>query len=565
MHASVINGDFEEFISFEMEGYIMKKVAGKLLFVFLFVCFTLGFTVSVNAAEKGYSIGTGNTRVYSNTMLTNGYGWIYASDEVTINQITSGYLKVTYPVSRGTKTGYIKPNTMLIKTSGWGTYTSRAKITTYKRPFGVSYGYISRGDQVRVIGTNGSYIQVKYPVSGGYKYAFIRNSDYNSYIAPVKKPSISYSAHSAEIGWQSYVSEGKTAGTTGQGRRMEGLKIKTTGTGIQYRAHVQNIGWQNWVSNNSLAGTTGKSLQMEAIQIKLTGTDASNFDIYYRVHSADKGWLGWAANGESAGTQGGSLRMEAIQITMVAKGASFNRGGTAFYDLTSSANNQNSGTSANTGGTVSDKRVKVVNYMKAMAQIKWTPKTTFTHWSGGRNWTAGIYYYGIPYSQSCRNTTYEQFIAQLNGSTYVGPAKQSTYMGSDCSSAVSIAWKQADSGFTIRNTSSLQPGNSKITQVGNYTYYSSYSNKTKSICASNGKTKMFEAYRNLLPGDAVVERNGSGHVMLIASVNKSGNSVMVIEQTTYDAALKSTWRVNKAYSFDTLYNSGYIPIRLSTM
>ena len=314
-----------------------------MMLMFLFTALAFTFSVSASAAEKSYSIGTGNTRVYSNTALTNGCGWIYSSDEVTINQISSRYLKVTYPVARGTKTGYVDLKAFLTKTSGWTDSAARAKITTYRRPGGASYGYIANGDRVSVLGTNGNYVQLKYPVSGGYKYAFVKVSDYNSYIAPVKKPTITYSAHTEGIGWMPQVSEGKTAGTTGQSRRLEALRVKTTGTGIQVRAHVQNVGWQNWVSNNSVAGTTGRSLQMEAVQIRLTGTDASKFDIYYRAHVAGKSWLGWAMNGESAGTQGGSLRMEAIEIKVVAKGSPFSRGGAAFYNLTNQRSSNNTG------------------------------------------------------------------------------------------------------------------------------------------------------------------------------------------------------------------------------
>ena len=38
---------------------------------------------------------------------------------------------------------------------------------------------------------------------------------------------------------------------------------------FNYRAHVQNIGWQPWVSNGRLAGTEGEGLRMEAIQIRI--------------------------------------------------------------------------------------------------------------------------------------------------------------------------------------------------------------------------------------------------------------------------------------------------------
>ena len=140
-------------------------------------------------------------------------------------------------------------------------------------------------------------------------------------------PSVNYSTHVQDIGWQGYVKDGSTAGTTGQSKRLEAIRIKLSnntsynGT-IQYQTHIQDIGWQGWKANGQMAGTSGQSKRLEAIRIKLTGEMAKQYDIYYRVHSQEFGWLGWAKNGESAGTEGYSYRLEAIQIQLVKKGGS---------------------------------------------------------------------------------------------------------------------------------------------------------------------------------------------------------------------------------------------------
>lgn len=36
---------------------------------------------------------------------------------------------------------------------------------------------------------------------------------------------------------------------------LDGLDI-----GVQYRTHVQNVGWQPWVTNGKTAGTVGQGL-----------------------------------------------------------------------------------------------------------------------------------------------------------------------------------------------------------------------------------------------------------------------------------------------------------------
>lgn len=163
----------------------MKKVLKNSLTMILVIAMLCGLCPvkpSFAAANrKCYTISSGNTTVYSNTGLTKKYGLIYSSDEIIVIEVTSKYTKVSYKTSRGTKTGYIKTSVILLATSG-KTYKASAKITTCTRPGGSSYGYISKGDQVMVLGTSGNYTQVKYPVSGGYKYAFVTKANADKYI-----------------------------------------------------------------------------------------------------------------------------------------------------------------------------------------------------------------------------------------------------------------------------------------------------------------------------------------------------------------------------------------------
>lgn len=153
----------------------------------------------------------------------------------------------------------------------------------------------------------------------------------------IVKPKLTYQAHCAYAGWKSLVSDGKTAGTIGEKRQMEGLKINLADadgkSGIEYRAHVSYVGWQGWKNSGELAGTIGESRKLEAVEIKLKGNLAKDFDIYYRMHVAEIGWMGWAKNGETAGTTGGSRQAEAIEIRIVGKGAVIDRGGAAYQKL----------------------------------------------------------------------------------------------------------------------------------------------------------------------------------------------------------------------------------------
>lgn len=133
------------------------------------------------------------------------------------------------------------------------------------------------------------------------------------------------------------VTDGGLLGTTGEGKRIEGLMVQLTGSqataqnySIRYNVHIENEGWQadtddllSWKKDGDDAGSQGKSQRLEAIQLQLTdatGQPATDYAVEYRVHIQDYGWSqGWKKDGAIAGTAGESKRLEAIQIRIVPK------------------------------------------------------------------------------------------------------------------------------------------------------------------------------------------------------------------------------------------------------
>lgn len=169
-------------------GIFVKK---RILSLFLAVVTVISlFTVPASAWSaantKCYTISSGNTTAYTSTSLTTKVGTIYGSDELSIlgvyNTNNGVVFKVRYPISNGTKNGYISSSKVLVSTNAKTRYATK-KITTYRRnSTSNTYGSISANDEVLVLGTKGSFTQVRYPVSGGYKFAWITNSDANSYL-----------------------------------------------------------------------------------------------------------------------------------------------------------------------------------------------------------------------------------------------------------------------------------------------------------------------------------------------------------------------------------------------
>lgn len=135
---------------------------------------------------------------------------------------------------------------------------------------------------------------------------------------------VTYQTHVQTYGWQAETSNGAANGTTGEAKRLEGIKIRLenhsfVSGSMEYRTHVQTYGWQDWVKEGEVSGTTGEAKRLEAIEIRLTGEMAEKYDIYYRVHCQTFGWTGWGKNGRPAGSEGYAKRLEAIEIRLVEK------------------------------------------------------------------------------------------------------------------------------------------------------------------------------------------------------------------------------------------------------
>jgi len=159
---------------------------------------------------------------------------------------------------------------------------------------------------------------------GMFAYNYIESLPYSITVQKIENPlTVSYRTHVQSFGWQGFVSDGVMSGTSGLGKRLEGIEIKVDSgkdLGIRYKTHVQSYGWQSWKYDGAMSGTSGEAKRLEAICIELTGDDKDKYDVYYRVHAQSYGWLGWAKNGQPAGTAGQGKRLEGIEIKVLPKG-----------------------------------------------------------------------------------------------------------------------------------------------------------------------------------------------------------------------------------------------------
>lgn len=131
---------------------------------------------------------------------------------------------------------------------------------------------------------------------------------------------VQYRAHVQNVGWQPYVSDGATAGTTGRSLQLEALNAQLDsavlpGAHLCYTGYLGN-GTTSSACDNGQAGTTGQRLPMQGVELTLVG--APGWDVCYLPHVSNVGWEGWACDGTYAGGAGNSAwqHLEALQIVL---------------------------------------------------------------------------------------------------------------------------------------------------------------------------------------------------------------------------------------------------------
>lgn len=127
------------------------------------------------------------------------------------------------------------------------------------------------------------------------------------------------------------VSDGSVAGTTGEAKQMEAVKVRISNGNcegsIEYRTHVQNKGWLDWAKNGEVEGTDGYGYQMEALEIRLvnkemgapgkTDMPMKQRMIEYQTHVEESGDGDWIYDGNLSGSVGKAKRLEGIRINIL--------------------------------------------------------------------------------------------------------------------------------------------------------------------------------------------------------------------------------------------------------
>ena len=223
-------------------------------------------------------------------------------------------------------------------------------------------------------------------------------------------------------------------------------------------------------------------------------------------------------------------------------------------------------------------RQKVVDYMKSMAALQWTPEEDFVVYNSGKNgctrmlsvFQAGKTYFGPPYINA-NMTTKEAFNEKRKGAyiPFTGTREQLdsikspadleaiggeilesaiqnafTFPGNDCIGSVLLAWNNV-----INNRAQVQKlqwcfttiptHNYGVIPVGEYDYSDCCENESKEMCLKNGEQVMAKAYTHLQPGDAVSHVSAKGsHIRMVVGYphveytkDENGNEIIDLENS----------------------------------
>lgn len=189
---------------------MMKKIVSLMLCISILLCNFAGVAsaaTSMTNLIKGYAYSDAHFAVYKNTSTSSGkVGTCYGDeDQITIHELRdNGWAKISYPTSKGSKTGFCQSKYLLINTSFSGAKAQAdSKITTYTKPnCGTSYGYVDVGDKCYVVGNDGANTQLIYPVyNGGYKVSWVKGvyTSSNGRLVKQSAPAINTSNQGARL------------------------------------------------------------------------------------------------------------------------------------------------------------------------------------------------------------------------------------------------------------------------------------------------------------------------------------------------------------------------------
>lgn len=216
-------------------------------------------TYTYNSSGKVYAYTASNLKT-----KTGGY-IACSTDECKIIEISGNAVKVTYPVSNGTKTAWFSREAFtyrdLANDAAVSSFTAQAKATTYKwKGKSNTFGSIAINDKCYLLrgNENSEWVQIIYPVSKGHKMGWVKGSDY------------------AAISGKETTSQKSSTSNQTMTNALYKLDISTSKISCGFDGYVNTSGRHEGIDFNYKNGASIYSLTDGVITRVATGKNGSN-------------------------------------------------------------------------------------------------------------------------------------------------------------------------------------------------------------------------------------------------------------------------------------------------
>lgn len=227
-----------------------------------------------------------------------------------------------------------------------------------------------------------------------------------------------------------------------------------------------------------------------------------------------------------------------------------------------------------------DLRQMVVDYMYAMANIRWTATVRLDYSSNASSslvYEIGKTYLGMVYNNNQNGLEAFQDILDGNN-TYIGTdTGWNTSPGNSCATSIRHAWQQVSPTADFDYSADMMPyySESGVIGIGNIDWSTYDGSNTNSIVQAHDAQTIFQAYAEMLPGDALVRYlDNGGHALMATkaptvvynadgTIDANSSYVYLTDQNNRlhnRREYPSSWEVDRAVSFASALADGYLPV-----
>ncbi|MBE6974519.1 MAG: hypothetical protein E7436_03410 [Ruminococcaceae bacterium] len=231
-----------------------------------------------------------------------------------------------------------------------------------------------------------------------------------------------------------------------------------------------------------------------------------------------------------------------------------------------------------------DLRQMVVDYMLAMANVQWTAGVTidYSSYSSSLVYESGKTYLGMVYNNN-RNG-YEAFMDLLDeNNCHTGTITGwSSAVGNSCATCIEHAWQLISPTVEYEYSIDMMPyyENTGVVPIGDIDWSCYNGTNTNSIISQHDRQTIFEAYAQMLPGDALVRyQNTGGHALMLTKeptiVRNPDGSINMVQSYLYltdqnnrlhnRREYPSSWEVDRPMTFSNAFQEGYLPVTVAEL